>query len=236
MARSLALACISVVGCGAGCSFSAKLDDNRNGDVIDAPMIDAPMIDAPIDARVGNEAPVSAMTDVTSGADVYLRTSSSPNENTNDRDYVIVDGDLIATAIMRFDLSAIPSSAVVTAAELVLYVDGDPGAPVSVYQLLESWDEATATSNQRAAGMAWLGAGATPPSRGTTAIGTLSPATPNVLVSGAIALPTVQSWVTTPATNFGIAIATTNADGPRFASRERGTVAQRPVLRVSYSN
>ena len=230
MGRSLALACVLV-----GCSFSAKLEDNRNGDVIDAPVVDA-MIDAPIDASPGNEAPVSTMTNVTSGADIYLRTGASPDENTNDRDFMIVDGDIVATAIMRFDLSAIPATAIVTAADLVLYVDGDPGAPVSVYQLLEAWDETTATSNQRMAATAWLGAGATPPSRGTTAIGTLSPATPNVLVSTALSLPTVQSWITMPSTNYGIAIATTNADGPRFAARERATAAQRPVLRVTYSN
>src|SRR5688572_26578056 len=115
-------------------------------------MIDAPMIDAMADATIGNEALVPAMAQVTSGADVYLRTSLAPNENTNDLDYVIVDGDNIATAILRFDLSQIPTTAVVTSATLVLFVDGDSGAQVSVYQLLESWDEATATSNQRSAG------------------------------------------------------------------------------------
>jgi len=119
-------------------------------------------------------------------------------------------------------------------AELVLYDDGDSGMENTVYPLLESWDEATATSNQRATGMAWLGAGATPPSRGATAIGTFTPATANTTYTFALTTSVVQGWVSAPATNFGVAITTTNSDGSRFASRERSVAAQRPALRVTY--
>ena len=222
----LALACTL-----AGCGFSAKLDGDRTGLAIDAASTDALA-----DAYVGNEAPVAAMTAVTSAADVYLRTSLAPDQNTNDLDYMIVDGDNLATAILRFDLAAIPATAVVTSATLELYVDGDAGEPVTAYQLLEGWDEATATSNSRMTGVAWLGAGATPPSRGTTAVATLSPSTPNAIASAAVDAAVVQGWITAPATNHGLAISTTNDDGPRFGSREKVTAAQRPVLRVAYTN
>ena len=137
MRCSLALACL------AGCSFSTNVDNNRDGVVVDgAP--DAPP-DAPPDAFVGSEAPVTSMMTFTSAGDIYLRTSLAPNENTNSLDYVIVDGDNIATALVRFDTSAIPTTAVVMTAEMTLYVDGDPGSAVSIYPMLESWDEATAT-------------------------------------------------------------------------------------------
>lgn len=231
---AIAMRCSLALACLAGCSFSTNIDNNRDGVVVDgAP--DAPP-DAPPDAFVGSEAPVTSMMTFTSVGDIYLRTSLAPNENTNSLDYVIVDGDNIATALVRFDTSAIPTTAVVMTAEMTLYVDGDPGSAVSIYQMLESWDEATATSNQRSTGVAWLGAGATPPSRGATAIGTVTPANANVTYTFALATATAQAWIATPAANFGVAIATTNTDGPRFGAREKGTAAQRPSLRVVYAN
>jgi hypothetical protein len=230
MGRSLALAC--VLG---GCSFSTSIDPGVQPG-IDSPTIDAPPVDAPPDIRIDNEMPVQTTTSLTSGADIYLRTSLAPNQNTNGADFFIVDGDTIATGLVRFDLSAIPATAIVTSAEMTLYCDSDPGEAVSVYQMLESWDEATATSNQRSTGVAWLGAGATPPSRGSTAIGTVTPAVANQAYTFAITTATAQTWVATPAMNFGVAIATTNSDGPRFGSREKGTASQRPSLRVMYSN
>ena len=230
MGRSLALALLGA------CSFSTGVPDNQG---TDAPLsdakIDAP-IDAPPDASIGREMLVQSMTSVTSVADIYLRTSLAPNENTNGVDFFIVDGDNIATGLVRFDTSAIPATAIVSLAEITLYCDTDPGAAVSVYRMLESWDEATATSNQRSTGVAWLGAGATPPSRGATAIGTLTPGTANQSYTFAITTATAQAWVTTPTMNFGVAIATTNADGPRFGTREKGTASQRPSLRVVYTN
>jgi hypothetical protein len=229
MGRSLALAC--VLG---GCSFSTSVDPGVQPGIDSPPPIDA-AIDAP-DARIGGEMPVQTTTSITSGADIYLRTSLAPNENTNGSDFFIVDGDNIATGLVRFDLSAIPATATVMTAAITLYCDQDPGEAVSVYQMLESWDEATATSNQHSTGVAWLGAGATPPSRGTTAIGTVTPATANQTYTFAITTATVQTWITTPATNFGVAIATTNDNGPRFGTREKGTASQRPSLRVVYSN
>jgi hypothetical protein len=231
MGRSLALAC--VLG---GCSFSTSIDPGAQPGIDSPPGGDAPPADAPPDVPIGNEMPVQAMSSVTSSADIYLRTTVAPNENTNGVDFFVVDGDNIATGLVRFDLSAIPVTAVVTTAEITLYCDTDPGQAVSVYQMLESWDEATATSNQRSTGVAWLGAGATPPSRGTTAIGTFTPGVANQTYTFAITTATAQTWVAMPAMNFGVAIATTNANGPRFGTREKGTASQRPSLRVVYSN
>lgn len=225
----MALACALV-----GCGFSARLDGTQASDA--APTDDA-AVDAPApDAAVGRDAMMAGMLVAPSVADVYLRTSVAPDQNTNNLDYMIVDGDLIATPILRFDLTAIPTTALVTAATLVIYDDGDAGEAVSIYQLLESWDEATVTSNQRATGMPWTGAGATPPSRGTTPIGTFTPSTASVSYMVPLTTSIVQSWVTSPATNFGIAIVTTANDGARFGSREKSDPAQRPTLRVDYTN
>ena len=229
MGRRLALTCLL-----GGCSFSTSVDPDTQLVVDSLRPIDA-AIDAP-EPQIGNEMLVQSNTSVTSGADIYLRTTLAPNENTNGSDFFIVDGDNIATGLVRFDVSAIPSTAIVMTAEMSLYCDTDPGEAVSIYQMLESWDEATATSNQRSTGVAWLGAGATPPSRSATAIGTVTPANANQTYTFAIAAATAQTWITTPATNFGVAIATTNTNGPRFRTREKGTASQRPSLRVVYSN
>lgn len=239
--------CLVLVAAVAACSFRAPGGTPGDGAMSDGEGRDAEGPDSHpsdgaagdastvLDAELGQELPVPMMLDVVSTADVYLRTTVAPDENTNNLDYVIVDGDNIASALLRFDLSGIPPNAVVTAAELRLFVDDDPGAPVTVYELLQSWDEATATSNQRATGMAWLGPGATPPSRGTTAIGSLSPMPANITATGPLTLIVVQGWVTTPALNYGLVISTTNADGPRFASRERANQGQRPILHLEYS-
>ncbi len=229
MSRCLALVVL------AGCSFSSSVGGPNDQLVLDATQSDAP-VDAPPDAAVGAEAmPMQMTMTFTSVADVYLRTTVAPDQNTNDLDYVIVDGDNIATALVRFDISAIPTTAVVMSAQLALYDDGDPGQTCSIYPLLESWDEATATSNQRATGMAWLGAGATPPSRSATACGTITPTNANQTYTASLTTAIVQGWVTTPGTNYGVAIATTNSDGPRFGSREKVTASQRPMLSVTFT-
>lgn len=66
------------------------------------------------------------------------------------------------------------------------------------------------------------------------AIGAFTPATANTTYTFLLATSVVQGWVSAPATNFGVALATTNADGSRFASRERSTASQRPSLRVTF--
>lgn len=210
---------------------------------LDAAMIDGLPADAlpvdtapPMDAFIGQEMLVPMTRDIASGADIYVRTSLAPDENTNDRDFLIADGDNIASVLVRFDLSAIPTTAVVSSVEVRLYVDGDTGAPVTIHEILESWDEATATSNQRRPGEPWQGAGVSPPSRGTATIGNMSPGTADVFATAGLDVGVVQGWIAMPATNHGLIVRTTNNDGPRFAARERGAASQRPTLHVEYSN
>ena len=179
--------------------------------------------------------PMQATTELTSVADIYLRTVAAPDQNTNGSDFFIVDGDVTCTGLLRFDLSSIPVGATIDAADLLLWNDGDAGGACTVHQMLEPWDEATATSNQRAANEPWLGAGATPPSRAANVIGMFTPATANTSYTIAIATAVVQAWVATPAANHGVAIVTSNSDGSRFKTRETAMVTRRPILRVTYT-
>ena len=77
--------------------------------------------------------------------------------------------------LLRFDLRAIPASAIVTAAELRLYGEDSPsvldaGNQVAIHTLREPWEEGTDTLdpgtanwNDRSAGVAWTSEGAGPP-------------------------------------------------------------------------
>ncbi len=219
----------------AGCGFEVHTGaQSSDATTRDTSMLDDAAIDVAIDAPV-----TAVMVDVPCVGDVYLRTTLSPDENTNDRPYVIVDGNTyVAPGLFRFDLSAIPSSAQITSAEITLTLEGTGGAPMQIYQLLESWDEETVTSNRRrfASGMStpWTGAGATPPSRGTTQIGLLSPTGTGIAVSATIETAVVQSWVASPATNYGVLLGTNDDDGAQFSSRETAVPSSRPFMRITY--
>jgi hypothetical protein len=217
----------------AGCGFEVHpggangADANRGDANIDA------IIDTAIDAP---STPV--MLTVPCNGDVYLRTTLSPDENTNDRPYVIVDGNTyVAPALFAFDLSAVPGTAQIVTAEIVLTLEGTGGAPMQLHRVLEDWDEATVTSNSRRSvvqNVLWMGPGVTPPSRGTATIGVLDPIGTDVAVSATLDVAVVQSWVSTPATNFGVVLRTEQDDGAQFSSRETNIVARRPFLRLTY--
>jgi len=223
----------------AGCSFEPSTASNTGDDTGDPPR-DAALDDASatpgIDAAPAPDAPPgSQVTTFTSVADLYLRTSVAPDENTNDRDFMVVDGDLVTVILLRFDLTALPAGTSVLGAELRLVNANDSGEPCTFHRLLEAWDEATATANQRMTGVSWGGVGATPPSRANEVAGTISPILANLQYSADLDPALVASWVQTPATNFGVALITASSNGSKFWTREVLVSAARPVLRVTHS-
>jgi hypothetical protein len=233
---------LAIVGVLGGCGFSVSAGESTatpdaSTDGTSVPVDGAPdLVDAMRDASTGSEVvPMQVTTELTSVADIYLRTAAAPDQNTNGSDYFIIDGDVTCTGLVRFDLSSIPVGATIDAAELLLWNDNDGGDTCTVHQMLEAWDEASATSNQRAAGQAWLGTGATPPSRTANLIGSFTPATANTSYTSAIATAVVQSWVASPAANHGVAIVTSSSNGSRFKTRETAMATRRPLLRVTYT-
>lgn len=202
----------------------ASVDPGIDGSMV----VDAPMIDAPI------EAPPSAVTtDHTSVADTFL---SMINQTTNysDQTSALADGDG-RVALFRFDLSAIPTGATVSAAVLHIWTDTDAGQAVTFYPVLEAWDEAAATWQARQAQVMWSGAGASPPSRSTVAAGTVTGNSPNTEYTMTISIAVVAGWVANPSSNYGFAITTPNTDGTRFSTREHPTTTRRPYLRVTHA-
>ena len=151
------------------------------------------------------------------------------------RSEMLVDGgNQRSTVLIRADLSAIPTTATVTAAELHIWTSDNIGGGSTVYQVLEAWDEASAHWTRRVNGANWSAAGASPPSRGTTPHGSISVAAFFTEYTVALTPALVGGWVTNPAQNYGAAIVTTSTSGTEFRTRNDSTAGRRPYLRITY--
>ncbi|MBA2542716.1 MAG: DNRLRE domain-containing protein [Deltaproteobacteria bacterium] len=166
-------------------------------------------------------------------ADTWLN-SNQPNQTHGSSFELQVDSGPAQSSLVRFDVTAIPTTATVTLAELTVTTSNDPGGACTVHRVLESWVEGEATHNDRAANTPWLAAGASPPSTASVPSGSLAPDSPNTPIIASLATASVQDWVTDPSTNFGLGIATVSSDTVRLRSRENVVMIQRPRLRVRF--
>lgn len=166
-------------------------------------------------------------------------------------------GSTVSRTLIRFDLSSIPAGSTINSAQLKLRLEqASPtgGTRTSTaHKLLLSWGEGPASAsagtgtapgtgdatwNFRAFPVApWTTPGgdfvAAPSASVAISTTTLSP---SFLGPGMIA--DVQSWVASPATNFGWIIrGVENVDGTarKFSSREISVPASRPVLVVDFT-
>lgn len=225
----------------AGCSFTPGTYTSGTDDA-PPPTADAnDELDAAPDAA--SDAPPDAFvppatTNHPSVADTFIASDFPSSTNGGDfptQTSSLTDGGPARNALFRFDLTSIATTATVSAAELHIWTDEDAGETVTLYPVLEAWDEATATWNQRSTGVAWSAAGAAPPSRGTTATATISPSTTFTAYVVTIPPAVVAGWVASPATNHGFVLVTTDADGSRFSTKENATASVRPYLRVTHT-
>lgn len=136
--------------------------------------------------------------------------------------------------LFRFDLSALAPETVVVSAQLHVGMSGGSGT-TTIYPVLESWTVGTqngtagvANNTQRTAVANWTTAGALPPGSAGSAIATFT------MMTGwnAVTLPaaTVQGWINTPGTNFGVMIDCGGDDNVHPS--ESSTATQRPQLDV----
>lgn len=163
--------------------------------------------------------------------------------------------------LLRFDLSSVPTNAVVTNVTLRITVvkqaSTSPKAEtVEAHRLLKAWGEgvkngqlgATATvgeatwldrlKGQAAWGVAG-GQGGTDFVLAASTSTTLNGLASYTFNSTATAAADVQSWLQDPASNFGWMLLSANesvlASAKRVASREDTTVSRQPLLTVGYS-
>lgn len=145
-------------------------------------------------------------------------------------------------ALLRWDLSSLPSGSVVKKASLTVHVTNATVSAYQGYELLRSWNELEASWLKASTSSAWEVAGALGGSdRGTAVLLTI--ANSNTLSSfvtyafTSAGLASVQKWVQSPSSNHGIVIGNTiSGDGFAFASREAVDPAQRPRLTITYTN
>ncbi len=144
------------------------------------------------------------------------------------------------SALLRFDLSALPAGAAITQAELSVYTinrTNEQALTAVAYRILRGWDESQVTANVARTGQPWSaqlanGAG----DREATALASVP-----LPGSGWAALDVTaaaRSWMSAgPAGNFGLLLQATSADLVQYslASREGWPTDQRPKLIVRYT-
>ena len=160
-------------------------------------------------------------------------------------------------ALFYFDLASIPAGATITAASLQLYCDlvapGSAAESMPLHKLTSNWGNGTSVGNlgQGAAATTndptWL-SNFHSVSSWTTAGGDFSSTSSAATLVDAHSttytwsdpqmVADVQSWVNASASNFGwilLGNETSTQTAKRFASVENATVANRPLLTVTYA-
>jgi len=140
--------------------------------------------------------------------------------------------------VMRWNLSSIPSGKIVTAAQLTFNVVDVSTQSYALYALKRAFDESTVTWQRASSAVTWQTVGAAGTNdRETTVLGSVLGSTAGTLnVSlNAAGLAKVQTWINSPASNFGfILLDYSQSNGLDFSSSEASTVSQRPKLTVTY--
>ena len=132
--------------------------------------------------------------------------------------------------LLRFDLSSIPTDAIITSATLYIYTsDSSTGVVTSVYRVTSPWSETTATWNSP-----WSIVGGD--YNNLISYASYSPNTANCMVTLNLT-SLVSQWVNGTYQNYGMLLLSTgNNHAFRYVSKEETTNLQnRPRLSVTYT-
>jgi hypothetical protein len=196
----------------------------------------------PPDADIPDAGPPVTMTFGEGAADVQDVTTDTwlsqenPYWTYGDSHRICMDTSPNEVGLIRFDLIAIPTNAEIIAVELDVVVrEILEGGDAVAFALSESWDEDTATWNERSEDVSWTDPGAGPASQTP---GVVAIFTPSDLGDYTVSLDvaTVQNWVADPQRNHGLAWFSTSANGHgvQFYSSDETLSSLRPMLRVTY--
>lgn len=238
---SWALAMALLDGCGRlgfDAVSSSGIDDARNNDAtgMDALTIDTPpgAVTIVVGERTGTD--VRGVT-----ADTTLKTSQS-NRNFGATSALVVDDS--TNALLRFDLSSIPTTATLVSASVTLWTTPAESSAnlVEMFEVLEDWVEGTggdlgtfepANYDERTPLVAWIGPGVTMGSRGARA-GAMTPMVEDSAYTSQLAASVVSVWLAVPAANNGVVLDLAGNDAVSFVSSDSASTAKRPVLTIVY--
>ena len=141
-------------------------------------------------------------------------------------------------ALLRWDVSAIPSGSVVESVTITFRVTDPSPQSYTMYALLRAWTDTHATWTRASSGANWQVPGAAgAEDRGADSIGTVtatSTGTVTITLNQA-GVELVQAWINDPTTNYGlILVGPSNTNTLSFASNETSIGAYRPKLEISY--
>ncbi|MEX2317369.1 MAG: DNRLRE domain-containing protein [Pirellulales bacterium] len=170
--------------------------------------------------------------------DTYVSGGSS-GSNFGNATTLLIDGSPDLAALLKWDVSAIPSDSNVNSAAIELNVTNTSSGNYEVYALQRAWDELSATWQQYAAGQNWATAGANNAAdRATAVLGTVAPrntGTYRIALNDA-GVAAVQAWVNNASANHGVILQDYGvSNGADFQSSEVGTASQRPNLIISFT-
>jgi hypothetical protein len=147
----------------------------------------------------------------------------------------------IYNALARYDIAAhVPQNATIQNATLHMYLSYyehqmTQSPVVSIYQVYQPWDHLQATWNERLTGVPWGGAGCSSPSdRALTPAGSTEVTAVSAWYQWSIT-SLVQSWATSPAQNYGMALISNNSRELRFYSADDADTRYQPYLRITYT-
>ncbi len=144
-------------------------------------------------------------------------------------------------SVIKFDLSSIPSNAVITSASLKLVQLGGSGTiTVNIHRLLQNWTNADVTWNNYTTGTPWNTAGG---GAGTDYTSTATDSKALLSYSGGTVdsynvLTDVQNIVNNGGNNYGWIMKLATESGNTYVgynSQDAGTQANRPILTVVYT-
>jgi hypothetical protein len=163
-----------------------------------------------------------------------------PSEVLGDSELLLVRQGDIRTALLRFDLTAIPMSALVQSAKLNLFIDHrtNSGAmTASIYRVTRDWDEASANWNRADGSHSWDSPGCNGTGdREMTPIQTLTLDSQKSWLTLDLT-DLVQEWVHKPWANYGLVIKGSGSISVQyeFASDETEHPYKGPRLDVRYT-
>ena len=153
-----------------------------------------------------------------------------------------LDGNPDISSLINWDISSIPTTAVVESASITLNSITTTAQDYEIYELLKPWVESQVNWDQTAAGTDWEVSGARGATdRGSAVLGSVIFTTAGFVTVelNAAGIALVQSWITAPAANNGIVIqdySTNDFAGAFIYSSEAFTAANRPILTVTYTD